>query len=166
MTRWSPLLISLVLVACGEPDKVPADALLYTVQVTATGPDECHPGNTEGWQETYEYAVYFDAAEATLYVDREPFGSGTVTGCNLSYQTVVLGTQGRSGGELKWQITGSAQLDRGDNSCVMGDADAGGNLDFNGTETIEIIGSEDDAIEVGCTYPMSTTGTYSGIEEE
>lgn len=160
MFRRMLALLPLPLLACGEADKVPADALLYAVTVTATGPDECHPGNTEGWQGSYTYAVAFNAAEATLFVDGEPFASGTITGCNLSYQTVVLGTQGREGGELKWQITGSARLDPGDNACVEGD------LDFEGTETIEVIGSEDDGVEPGCTYPMMTEGTFTGREED
>lgn len=152
------LLLSLA--ACGEQDKIPEDALLYSVTVTGIGPDECHPGNTEGYQETFDYAVAFSAAQADIFLDGEPFATGTLTGCNLSYQTVVLGTDGRTGGELKWQITGTAKIDAGDDACVEGDND------FEGTETIEVVGSEDDAIEVGCTYPMSVAGVYTGIETD
>jgi hypothetical protein len=116
------------------------------------GPDTCHPGNDEGYQETFEYAVAFNAASADVYVKGELFAGGTLTGCNLTYQTVVIG-EDINGRELKWQLTGQAVIDGGDDSCVESE------FDWDGTETFEIVASTDDAVEPGCTYPMSSFGT-------
>lgn len=151
--------LALLLVGCFDNSKIPADALLYDITVTGVGPDECHPGNTDGYQETFEYAIAFNASSADVYVDGEPFATGTVSGCVLTYQTVVLLSE-RASGNLNWFITGQALIDPGDNACVEDEA-----LDYQGTETIEVADSADDNVEVGCTYPMSVEGTYVGAAE-
>lgn len=153
------LALAVLLLGCFDNSKIPTDALLYDVTVTGIGPDECHPGSTEGWTDTFQYAVAFDASSADIYVDGEPFATGTVSGCVLTYQTVVLLTE-RSSGNLHWSIAGQALIDSGDDSC----AEAEG-VDFDGTETIEIVESEDDTIESGCTYPMTVQGKYTGAAE-
>lgn len=151
-------MLLLSLLACIENSKVPVGALLYRIAVEGVGPDTCHPGSTEGWGESYDYAVFFDASSADVYVDGEPFASGTVSQCVLTYQTVTI-LEERSAGNLKWQLTGQARLDAGDDGCVEGEND------FEGTETFEIVDSDDDNIEIGCTYPTSTAGTYTGEQE-
>lgn len=151
--------LALLLVGCFDNSKIPTDALIYDLTVTGIGPDGCHPGSTEGYQETFEYAIAFNASSADVYVDGEPFATGTVSGCVLTYQTVVLLSE-RAAGNLNWFITGQALIDPGDNACVEDEA-----LDYQGTETIEVADSADDNIEVGCTYPMSVEGTYVGAAE-
>ena len=147
-----------LLAGCIDNSKIPENALLYDITVTGIGPDECHPGNTDGWSGRYDYAIAFTAASADVYVDGEPFATGTLSGCRLDYQTVVLLTE-RDAGNLRWRITGTALVDAGDDGCVEGD------LDFDGTETIEVVDSEDENIEPGCTYPTSVQGTYTGAAE-
>ncbi len=150
--------LAVLLAGCFDNSKIPTDSLIYNLTVTGVGPDECHPGNTDGWQDTYEYAISFNASSADVYVDGEPFATGTVSGCVLTYQTVVLLAE-RPSGNLNWFITGQALIDPGDDACVEGE------FDFDGTETIEVADSADENIEVGCTYPTTVQGTYVGAAE-
>lgn len=144
-----------LLVACIDNSKLPVGSLVYTVEITGTT-DECHPTSTEGYQETLEFGVFFDASSADVYADGQPFGAGTQSGCNLTYQSVVIGTDERAGGDLKWQLTGSARIetDASGDQCVEGEGE------WEGTETITIISSDDEAIESGCTYTQTTLGEY------
>jgi hypothetical protein len=158
----SPCLPALLLLLSGcDNSVVPDDALWYLVTVTGIGPDTCNPGNTEGYIQEFQYAVSFNASDADIYVDSQPFAAGVLNGCNLTYQTVVIGEE-IDVGEVKWQLAGQAKIDPGDNSCVDGDGD------WEGTETFEIVDAdveaEDGVMEIGCTYPMSTLGTYVPTE--
>lgn len=147
------LLLPLALLFGCDNSKVPDTALWYSVTVTGVGPDECNPGNTQGYQETFEYAVAFTASDADIYVNGEPFAAGVLNGCNLTYQTVVIG-EDTERGPVKWQLSGQAIIDAGDDSCAQGDGD------WQGTETFTIIDSDVEEIEIGCTYPMETLGNY------
>lgn len=147
----------LLLSAC-NPSTVPETAVRYTVTVTGTGPDTCNPGNTEGYQEAFEYAVDFTGSRADVYVDGVVFATGTINGCDLTYRTVVFGEDIESG-SVKWQLTGTASIEPGDDSCSLGEG-----VDWSGTEVFEIVDADVDAepgvMEIGCTYPMSTEGVY------
>ncbi|MSP54408.1 MAG: hypothetical protein EXR69_02195 [Myxococcales bacterium] len=142
------------LTGCIDNSDVPDDALVYTVTVTGIGPDTCHPGNEEGWEEVFEYAVAFDASAASIYANGEVFAAGSLSGCNLSYQTVVIGEDDRAEGALKWQLTGTAKIETDGATCVDGDAE------WAGTETYTVIATEDDTMEAGCTYPTTTVGEF------
>jgi hypothetical protein len=132
---------------------VPEDALHYSVTVTGLA-DSCHPDSTDGYEEKFDYAVAFDASSATIYVGEDVFAIGSISGCNLSYQTVVIGETTENDGDVRWQLYGEAQMDRGDNACVDGDGD------WAGTESFEIVESDSDTLEIGCTYDMTTSGSY------
>lgn len=146
-----------LLLACIDNSRVPEGALVYSVEVTGTA-DSCHTDGSmdNGWQDTFEYAVAFDASSADLYMDGQPFAAGTLSGCNLTYQSVVIGDDERAAGALKWQLTGSSKVE----TDASGDACVDGDTEWEGTETITVISSDDDAIEPGCTYTMSTVGDY------
>jgi hypothetical protein len=149
-----PLL--LLLTAC-EESRVPEDALSF--EVTTTGiADSCHPEATEGSVETYTYALAFDASSATIYIGEDVFAVGSITGCDLQYQTVIIGSETQNDGFVHWQLFGQASLDAGTNACVEGDDD------WKGTETFEIQSSDDDTLEPGCTYDMKTTGRFVPAE--
>ena len=145
-------MLLVALLACQE-SRLPEDVLRYTVTVTATE-DSCHPESSEGYQETFDYAVFFDAARAEVYVGEELFAVGTVAGCTVNYQTVVLGEDTEQDGNVKWQLFGEAEFDRGDDSCVDGPED------WAGEEVFEIVSSVDETLEPGCTYTTETHGAY------
>lgn len=154
----SPVLLPLImlLAACNN-SRVPPEALVFNVTVTGIGPDSCHPGDTTGYQADFEYAVAFSGSDADIYVDGEPFAAGVINGCNLTYQTAIIG-QDVDSGNIKWQLTGQALLDPADDTCVPGDGD------WAGSETFTVVDAEvDEALDpttAGCTYPMSTGGSF------
>lgn len=166
------LLSAALLTACIDNSKVPDEALVYTVEVTGTV-DTCHTDGAldDGWQETFEYAVAFDASSADLYMDGQPFAAGTLSGCNLTYQSVVIGDDERTvenddgtvvAAPIKWQLTGTSKIE----TDASGDACVDGDTEWAGTETITVISAEDDEadeskrVEPGCTYSMDTVGDY------
>jgi hypothetical protein len=131
--------------------------------VTVTGTaDTCHPTSTDGYQDTFDYAVAFDASSATIYIGEDVFAIGSLTGCNLSYDTVVIGEETEHDGNVRWQLHGEAKMDR-TGSCVQ---DAGlGDGEWAGTEVFTILESDDETLETGCEYDTETAGTYVETSE-
>jgi hypothetical protein len=145
------LLLLSSLIACQE-SRVPEDSIYYDVTVTGET-DGCHPDATDGYQSDFSYALSFDASSATIYIGEDVFAVGSITGCDLTYQTVVIGQDTESDGEVKWQLFGTASVDPAEgDACVEGDTD------WEGTEYFEIVESADESLEVGCQYTMSTVG--------
>jgi hypothetical protein len=141
--------VLLLLAAC-EESNVPEDALKYTVTVTGAATD-CTE-DTTGYQETFEYAVAFEGSSATLYIGQEAFARGTLAGCDLTYETVVVGER-RGSGDLKWQLFGDASIDpSGQDKCAPGEGE------WQGSETFEVVESDDASLEAGCIYEMTTLG--------
>lgn len=163
-------IFALALLACQEP-KVPEDALTFDVEVTAGDidgdglADTCHPDATEGWQDSFVYSVVFEtAADGTIativYVGDTVFATGTMMdGCKMSYQTVVTGEDTEADGEVRWQLFGESMFDRGDDACAEGEGD------WIGTEWFEVVSSTEETLPAGCTYEMTTAGTYLPAEE-
>lgn len=157
------MLLVLSLLACSN-SRVPEDAILYDVKVTTshvdgtgeTTSDSCHPDATEGYEETFSYAVAFEGSSATIYIGEDVFALGTVTGCDLTYSTVVIGEDTENDGPVKWQLTGTASIDPAE-----GDACVEGERDWEGRETFEIISSEDETLQPGCEYELFTFGDLS-----
>lgn len=158
------MLLVLSLFACSN-SKVPEDALFYNVTVTADNidedglVDECHPEATEGYQESFSYAVAFEGSAATLYIGEDVFALGTITGCDLTYSTVVIGEDTEQDGPVKWQLFGSAAIDP-----AAGDACVEGPDSWAGSEYFEIINSEEETLEPGCQYEMTTVGTLASSD--
>jgi hypothetical protein len=156
------VLLALALFGCNE-SKIPEDAIFFDVTVTNappeghTGPsgDECHPELEEipGYQETFTYALALEGSSATIYVGESVFASGTITGCDLTYSTVVIGEETDADGPIKWQLHGQASVDPAEgDACVDGDSD------WDGTEYFEVVNSEEETLELGCKYYMFTSG--------
>ena len=88
------MLLLALLLACAEESRVPEGALFYDVTVTATA-DSCHPDATEGYEETFRYAVFFGSsasadaasgARAEVYVGEELFAAPAYAGKDPSYR--------------------------------------------------------------------------------
>lgn len=152
------LLPALLLAGCPEPLSG------YAWQVTVTGGepgfDSCNIGNETPYTETFDYVVDFSGGQASLGLleGGEIFGfaSGTLAGCELSYESIIWQEQ-RSGGDVRWQLTGTATVQQGGDSCSLSEG-----LDWEGFEEIRVIDSSDPDVPPGCTYRMDATGTYSG----
>ncbi|GDX79461.1 hypothetical protein LBMAG42_12720 [Deltaproteobacteria bacterium] len=145
------MLTFLLLVAC-ETSKIPAESAHYTV-TAAADPEE------GTYSDTFEYYLSFDASSALIYIGEDAFARGTVSGCDVTYQSVVVG-QDTDGGNVKWQLNGQASIESAD-----GDPCVDGEDDWAGTEWFEIVASEDEAIPVGQTYDLLTNGSFVGFTE-
>lgn len=153
------MLLVLSLFACQE-SRIPEDALYFDVQVEAADTDDdsyvdnCHPDDdVKAYKESFTYALVFEASAATIYIGEDVFASGTITGCSLTYETVVIGEETDGDGEVKWKLVGVADVD-----VVEGDACVDGDDDWSGSEYFEIVSSSEETLEPGCTYEMSTVG--------
>jgi hypothetical protein len=155
--RSVPVALIALLFACQE-SRVPEGALMYSITVTGLE-DTCHPDASTGSVEDFTYSVALDASESTIYIDDQVFAVGQVSGCTIEYNTVVIGEETEGDGEVRWQLFGTADFDPGDDACVEGDKD------WDGTETFEIVSSEDDVLEEGCTYTATTSGSFAGRTE-
>lgn len=151
----------LLLAACTN-SRVPEDAIFFDVTVTTGNNDddalvdECHPDLAEvpGYQESFQYALALDGSKVTVYIGEDVFAVGSFSGCDLTYSTVVIGEETDADGPVKWQLTGTAMVDPSEGAdCVEGDDD------WAGTETFEIVSSEEDTLEPGCEYEMTTVGS-------
>jgi len=141
----------LILVAC-ENSKIPPESVHFSVTASAL--------DGEGtYSETFDYYLSFDASSGEIYIGEDAFARGTVSGCDVTYQSVVVG-QDTAGGSVKWQLSGQASIESSE-----GDPCVDGEDDWSGTEYFEIVASEDEGIEVGTTYELQTHGQYQGITE-
>jgi hypothetical protein len=120
--------------------------------------DECN-AEPQGKIYEYDYQLGFDGSFVDLSLDGNTFASGQISGCNVSYASVVWGDE-RDGHELRWQLTGEAVFRYGGTSCNLDDT-----TDWLGTETYKILYSDHPDIEIGCQYMMSTQGAYNGPVE-
>ncbi len=140
----------LFLVACAEAPSLPEGVDRYDVTVTATD-DTCHD-TLVPHEEHVDYALFLRGRSADLYVGEQLFATGAIDGCDLTYQTAVYNNDTTADGNVKWRLSGSATVDRGDDSCVDGDAD------WDGQEVFEVVDAPSDTIEPGCTYTTTTSG--------
>ncbi len=145
-------MFTLLLIAACETSKIPSDSSHFRVTVSAL--------EGEGdYSESFDYYLSFDASSGEIFIGEDAFARGTVSGCDVVYQSVVVG-QDTEGGSVKWQLNGQASIESAEGDpCVDGDDD------WSGTEYFEIVASEDEAIEVGTTYELQTHGSYEGITE-
>ena len=137
--------------AC-ENSRIPPESQHFTVKVSAL--------EGEGtYADSFDYYLSFDASSATIYIGEDAFARGTYSGCDLTYESVVVG-QGEEGSSVKWQLFGQAAIESAEGDpCVDGDDD------WTGTEWFEIVASEDEAILVGDEYHLDTHGAYVGETE-
>ena len=157
MYRWLPSLL-LLASACG-PDGLDPDGAHWEVTVTGEV-DTCHAkGEGVGYRETFIYSLFYEGSVTDLRIGDDTFATGIVSGCSISYESPVIGETSDDGYEIKWQLTGAATVRAGGQGCSLGDGS-----DWLGTETFEVITSDDPDIEVGCEYAMSVDGTYVDLD--
>jgi len=155
--RCVMFLLLFPLVACEEEGLDP-DSFNWDVTVTGIE-DRCNPSDPQPFQESVVYSLFFDGGLTEILVGPDNFASGIMTGCALEYDTPVVGERRGPNEEfwVKWQLSGEALLRQGGSSCELEDG-----VDWFGTETFEIIETDDPDLEVGCTYTLSVSGVYLG----
>lgn len=146
------------LVAC-EPDPEIGSAF----DVTLTGTDDgCAGGAALSYTDQLEYVLYtVDAPAIRVAVDvsGEPvtFASGEIAGCDVRYASVVW-DEIRDGALIRWRLEGEAKWrTSGDFACNLEP-----DVDWDGTETITVVGSDHPDIRAGCTVELDVVGTYVG----
>ena len=145
-------MFSLLILAACETSKIPADSSHFRVTASALE-------DAGSYSETFDYYLSFDSSSGEIFIGEDAFARGTVSGCDVVYQSVVVG-QDTAKGSVKWQLYGQASIESAEGDpCVDGDDD------WSGTEYFEIVASEDEAIEVGTTYELQTHGSYEGVTE-
>ena len=145
-------LLLFLLVACKE-DIEPNGR--WNVTITGSGSEDPCIESTEGFQETYEYALYDEGSFLEIRVDGEPFATGEFRGCAITYESGVY-LEESTNGNFRWQIEGRSDVE----SAAGGCPDVPDDYDWFGTETLTVVSTENDTIEEGCTYNMDTTGVF------
>jgi len=106
--------------------------------------------------EDYTYRVEVQGAAVTLSIGEDLLATGTLSGCNVRYDSPPW-TESRSGGEVRWSMSGEAVIALGD-GCA---AESG----WVGTETITVLESSDADVQGGCRFTHDVDGTYEGLVE-
>jgi len=146
------------LTGCAE-DELDPDAFYWDVDLLATY-SSCHSDdNVVAYSEGFSYGLSFDGSATTLRIDGNTFASGVITGCELEYESGIVG-QERPGGFVQWNLLGDAIIRTGGDGCDIPNDDDGNALDWYGTETFAITYSEDPSLEVDCEYEMQVQGVY------
>jgi hypothetical protein len=145
-------LLLFLLVACKE-DIEPNGR--WNVTITGSGSEDPCIESIEGFQEIYEYSLYYEGSFLEIRVDGEPFATGEFRGCSITYESGVY-LEESTNGDFRWQIEGRSDVE----SAAGGCPDVPDDYDWFGTETLTVVSTENDAIEEGCTYNMDSTGVF------
>lgn len=151
MSRW-PLLF-LMASACTP---AAADAPFRWEVDLAVVTDRCLPAASEGYAESLRYDLSYEANLVSMSLEGVEFATGAASGCALSYTSAVWG-ETVEGYAVRWQLTGEALYRPGGTSCGL---PAG--VDWQGTETFQIVGSEHPEIAVGCEVLLTADGVFVG----
>jgi len=139
-----------LIVGCGN-----ADLRGHYWNLSLQGEENDCTGDAAKYSEKLEYRVLFEGNDITLAVGPDEFADGNVTGCSISYDSVIW-EDVRGDYELRWQIHGSAVVNvGGGGSCQPLNG-----TDWDGIERFEVISSEDPDISPGCEYSMTLSGKY------
>jgi hypothetical protein len=139
-----------LLMACKE-EVVPNG--IWNVTITGTGSENPCVESTEGFQQSYEYALYNQSNFVEIDVDGEFFATGEIRGCTMTYESGVYLDEAQNG-PFRWKINGIADVESAGGGCP----DVPDEYDWFGTETLTVISSENIDIEEGCSYSMDSTG--------
>lgn len=149
LTRSLLATVPLVLCACGGSD---LDAFEWDLQLSGTGDNEYSE------ELTYRLSYVEDSNQVNLAIGEDNFASGQISGCQITYQSVVWG-EDRDGFELRWKIDGTGIVQGSTGGCETSLEEG---LDWSTTEVFTIISSTDDRIPTGATYTIDVQGVYAG----
>ena len=185
----SPALLTLALANLAACDSEGLDPDWFHWDVSVVGvADACHT-EPVGYAEDFTYSLEFvgGGSDVVLRIGEDPFGTGTYTGCKISYDSgVVREERGDSAEEwVQWRLTSvDTTMRQGGDSCGIEEEIYDGisdypwsategwdhlELDFEpaeadwfGFETFEIrgVGAEIEDLEIGCEYTTLVAGTY------
>jgi hypothetical protein len=139
------------LVACKETIEPNG---IWTVTITGLETDCIE--SEEGYQETYEYSLFYDGSYVDIKVDGESFASGQIRGCSIQYESGIYLEESDSG-DFRWKISGTGDVEAEAGGC----GDIPDEYDWYGTETLTVVSSENEDVAEDCEYVMETTGVYS-----
>jgi hypothetical protein len=185
--RW--LMLAAVAAGCGTED-IPLDAA-FMVTITNTdeacselaqdmrgvwGSDDlamadvCNCENTDGTDceddagkrsESLTYDLFLDGDTVSIEVDGQPFASGSILGCELSYESPVW-LDVVDGAKVNWQVRSVGVL--ADTTGACGELFPG-SYHFLGLEEIEIVESDSVDYPVGRTVRKVIHGQRKNVEE-
>ena len=149
------MLLYLAILGCKETEG-------FQWEVTVTGGDVDDDGSatncttdTTGYQETLVYSIIYEGTYSEISVGEDFFALGEHRGCALTY-TSSLFLEEAPAGDFRWEISGVADVQGAGGGCTS----IPEGYDWQGTETLTVVSSENDDIEEGCTYEMSVQGVY------
>ncbi len=165
--RLAPLFV--LLVSCGSEEVAPDGIWKVTLsnqdvecqeveRHTSLSTDELCGSDCSGEvpsiNQTLRYEVFFDGDNAEIKVDGQTFATGVLEGCALSYESPVW-LEERSDGDIQWSVVGHETEVQAKVDCGLPKG-----VDWIGYEEIQILESEDDSLEAGCSYRVAAVGEY------
>ena len=145
------------LFACKETIEPSA---VWEVEVTGIGSSNPCVESTEGFQKTYQYALYYDGTFAEIKVKDEDsidfvfFATGEQRGYSLRYESPVY-LEEATEGDFNWQIIGDAFTE----TNGSGSENVPDGYDWAGTELLTVLNSDHPNVPENCTYEMDVLGT-------
>ena len=136
------------LVACGPELEAPD----RTYEITISGESDSCTGADASYEETFTYAVFIDGSNAKIQISGEDFAVGNISGCDLTYQSTVWFEEDADG-DFQWQISGKAQFEGAAGGCDLEEG-----IDWQGSEELSVVESENPDVTAGCDYKTTLAG--------
>ncbi len=144
-------MIFLILTAFGCQPELTPDG---TWDVTVTGLSTDCVDDSQGFQESYMFNIFFEGSKAELRIEDEVYATGDLRGCHFDYQSAIF-LEDAEDGPFRWVITGSATIQTTPGLCDMPED----GYDWYGYETLRVLESEHPDVETDCEYDMEVRGT-------
>ncbi len=173
------MLVLIALMGC-EPEGLDPDSSHWDVTVTAF--ENTCTDSQQGYQEDFTYSLDYEGSLVKLKIGYDSFASGTLSGCQLEYESQVIGEPDRPGGAIQWVLSGDAVVTTDASVCQMeenvgeymdrydldwetyGNGNAADAVSWVGVEKFSVVASDDESIAVGCTYSMVVAGKFRPAE--
>jgi len=159
-TRWwsgSALLVFVAGACFGGCKQPPLPGDYFKVELR--GEENLCTGNGADYSQSFEYRAEVDANDLSLAIDDSVWATGTIDGCDLSYQSLAWSdyrkdSQGNEL-EIQWVIQGTAKVNLSGpgEGCVE-------NGDWEGQEVFLITQSAHPDVPAGCTYTIDVAGSW------